>query len=271
MIESFFKDNYMKKLKPPTYHQTYIDTGNGPTVILLHGLFGNIKQWSPVIEALSKNHRVIVPRLPIFDSVTVPTNITQLVRLVHEFVEWHQLSSVTLVGHAVGGQLALFYAHQHPRYVERLVLVSSNGLLDRNLAADAGSLSPTSFDFINDKVHAAFHQPNETVTELATEIYEMVQSVPKRLALTSLLQSSLHSKVSSFLTRIDLPVLLIWGLQDQINSPNVALHFHDLLPNSTVKFIDECGHLPMVEKPDEFVQSVLSFLNHKSAGFQGLS
>ncbi|MFM7487166.1 MAG: alpha/beta fold hydrolase [Cytophagales bacterium] len=118
----------MKELKLPTYHQTYIDTGNGPTVILLHGLFGNIKQWSSVIEALSKNHRVIVPRLPIFDSVTVPTNITQLVRVLHEFIEWHQLSNVTLVGHAVGGQLALFYANQHPAHVERLVLVSSNGL-----------------------------------------------------------------------------------------------------------------------------------------------
>ena len=257
----------MKKPKPFAYHQTYIDTGKGPTVILLHGLFGNIKQWTPVIEALSRNHRVIVPRLPIFESVTVPTNITQLVRLLHEFVEWHQLSNVTLVGHAVGGQLALFYAHQHPRYVERLVLVSSNGLLDKNLAADAGSLSPTSFNFISEKVHAAFHRPNETETELATEIYEMVQSLPKRLALTSLLQSSLHSKVSSFLAKIDLPVLLIWGLQDQINSPNVALHFHDLLPNSTIKFIDQCGHLPMVEKPELFVQNVLSFLNQRQAIF----
>ncbi|MFM8832276.1 MAG: alpha/beta fold hydrolase [Cytophagales bacterium] len=257
----------MKKLKLPTYHQTYIDTGNGPTVILLHGLFGNIKQWSSVIEALSKNHRVIVPRLPIFDSGTVPTNITQLVRVLHEFIEWHQLSNVTLVGHAVGGQLALFYANQHPAHVERLVLVSSNGLLDKNLAADAGSLSPTSFDFISHKVHAAFHQPNETVTELATEIYELVQSVPKRLALTALLQSSLHSKVSSFLSKIDLPVLLIWGLQDQINPPQVALHFHDLLPNSTVKFIDKCGHLPMVEKPETFVEVILSFLNQRQAWF----
>ncbi len=255
----------MKKLKPFTYHQTYVDKGNGPTVILLHGLFGNIKQWASVIEALSKNYRVIVPRLPIFDLLTVPSNITQLVRLLHEFVEWHQLSNVTLVGHAVGGQLALFYAHQHPRHVERLVLVSSNGLLDKNLVAEAGSLSPTSFDFISDKVQAAFHQPNETVTELATEIYKLVQSAPKRLVLTSLLQSSLHSKVSSFLAKIDLPVLLIWGLQDQINSPNVALHFHDLLPNSTVKFIDQCGHLPMVEKPEVFAQNVLSFLNHKPA------
>ncbi|MFM7853823.1 MAG: alpha/beta fold hydrolase [Flammeovirgaceae bacterium] len=250
----------MKNWSTILYRQTYIDRGNGPTVVLLHGLFGNVKQWLPVVEGLCKNYRVLVPRLPIVDSALAPITINQLLTILHEFIEWHQLSNITLVGHAVGGQLALFYTHRHPSIVEKLVLVSSNGLLDKNLAAEAGSLSPTSFDFISQKVHAAFHQPNETVTELATEIYELVQSVPKRLALTSLLQSSLHSKVSSFLTKINLPVLLVWGLQDQINPPRVALHFHDLLPNSTIKFIDNCGHVPMLENPNEFVDAVQHFL-----------
>jgi pimeloyl-ACP methyl ester carboxylesterase len=247
----------------PVYHQAYVDKGEGAPVILLNGLFGNLKIWAPVVEALSKEYRVIVPRLPLFDSHMSMTSIKQLVRVLHDFVERHQLSGVTLVGHALGGQAALFYANQHPEVVDKLVLVSSSGLLDKDITSDSGTISPFSFDFINDKVRTAFHHPDEVATGLAKEIYQLVQDAPKRFALASLLQSSLHSSVSTFLSKLDLPVLLIWGLQDQVNPPDNALHFHDLLPNSTVKFIDQCGHLPMIEKPTCFVESIESFMKRK--------
>ncbi|MFM7428449.1 MAG: alpha/beta fold hydrolase [Flammeovirgaceae bacterium] len=135
--------------------------------------------------------------------------------------------------------------------------------MDKDITSDSGTISPFSFDFINDKVRTAFHQPDEAATGLAKEIYQFVQDAPKRFALTSLLQSSLHSSVSTFLSKLDLPVLLIWGLQDQVNPPDNALHFHDLLPNSTVKFIDQCGHLPMLEKPDCFVETIELFISKK--------
>lgn len=247
----------------PGYSQAYVDKGEGAPVILLNGLFGNLKIWAPVVEALSKEYRVIVPRLPLFDSHMSMTSIKQLVRVLHDFVEWHQLSGVTLVGHALGGQAALFYANQHPEVVDKLVLVSSSGLLDKDITSDSGTISPFSFDFINDKVRTAFHHPDEVATGLAKEIYQFVQDAPKRFALTSLLQSSLHSNVSSFVARLQLPVLLVWGLQDKISSPEVALHFHDLLPNSQVKFIDQCGHVPMIEKPEEFESHIKSFLKGK--------
>lgn len=67
--------------------------------------------------------------------------------------------------------------------------------------------------------------------------------------------------MTAFLRMLKLPVLLLWGLQDKITPPEVALKFHDLLPNATVKFVDQCGHLPMVERPDDYVRHVLSFLD----------
>jgi 2-hydroxy-6-oxonona-2,4-dienedioate hydrolase len=244
------------------YQQVYIDRGNGPVVILLHGLFGNISVWMPVVDELQKTHRVIIPRLPLFDLPLAQTNVSFLVRVLHEFIEWHQLSYVTLVGHAVGGQVALFYAHQHPEAVEKIVLVGSSGLMDQNPADDSGSSLPTNYNFISEKVRTAFYQEVPEVEKLTRDIYDTVQSLPKRMVLTSLVQSSLHSKVASFLGKLELPVLLIWGLQDKISPPEVALHFHDLLKNAEMKFIDKCGHVPMIEQTAEFNRALTQFLKH---------
>ena len=245
------------------FHQPYIDEGKGSVVILLHGLFGNINLWMPVVEELKKTHRVIIPRFPLFDLPIAQTNLSFLVRVLHDFIEWHQLSYVTLVGHAVGGQVALFYAHQHPDAVEKIVLVGSSGLIDQNPVDDSRASHPTNFHFISEKVRNAFYQEVPEVENLTRSIYETVQSLPKRMVLTSLVKSSLHSKVASFLGKLELPVLLIWGLQDKITPPEVALHFHDLLKNAEVKFIDQCGHVPMIEQTEKFNQYLYQFLKAK--------
>ncbi len=242
------------------FHRPYIDEGKGSVVILLHGLFGDINLWLPVVEELKKTHRVIIPRFPLFDLPIEQTNLSFLVRVLHDFIEWHQLSYVTLVGHAVGGQVALFYAHQHPDAVEKIVLVGSSGLIDQNPVDESGATHPANFHFISEKVRNAFYQEVPEVENQTRSIYETVQSLPKRMVLTSLVKSSLHSKVASFLGKLELPVLLIWGLQDKITPPEVALHFHDLLKNAEVKFIDQCGHVPMVEQTEKFNQHLYQFL-----------
>ena len=94
----------MKKINPPLYNQTYVNTGNGPVVILLHGLFGNFGLWKKTVHALNERYHVIVPRFPIFDLPLQNTNVKYLVKVLEEFIEWNQLKNVTLVGHAIGGQ-----------------------------------------------------------------------------------------------------------------------------------------------------------------------
>lgn len=84
------------------------------------------------------------------------------------------------------------------------------------------------------------------------------------LHITFLAQSSQKTNIAQFLYKLNLPVLLIWGLQDKITPPEVALHFHDLLRYGTVRFIDECGHLPMVEQAATYVKYIRSFLEGQS-------
>src|SRR4051812_24588270 len=110
----------------PKYSQSFIDVGEGAPVLLLHGMFGNLSMWKCTIESLKKNFRVIVPRVPLFDLPGEPTNVKELSTHLRDFIEWHRLSHVSLVGHGVGGQLALAYAAEHPRKVNKIVVTGTD-------------------------------------------------------------------------------------------------------------------------------------------------
>lgn len=248
----------MKKTNPPLYNQAYITVGQGPVVILVHGLFGNLAMWKTVIDALKNDYKVIVPRLPLFELPIENTTVKYLTKTLHDFIDWHQLTDVTLVGHAMGGQVALMYTHQYPQNVDRLILTSSTGLLEKSAFTESANI--TDYNYIQDRVEDAFYYKYLVSEDMVNEIYTTVQNIPKRLAIGSIARSAEHSRVTSFLNRIDHPVLLMWGLQDKITTPESALHFHDLLPNSEVKFMDECGHLPMVEQAEQYTKHLLRFL-----------
>jgi 2-hydroxy-6-oxonona-2,4-dienedioate hydrolase len=252
----------MKRSNPPLYHQAYIDAGQGPIVILLHGLFGNVSLWKSTIDVLKESHRVIVPRLPIFDLPIQHTNVKYLSTVLHDFIEWHGLTDVVLLGHALGGQVALLYAHEHSNNVQKIILTGSAGLFENSPFAEDASALPTDFDYVHEKVSEAFYQTHAIPGRLVDEIYSAVRNIPKRLTLGSFARSSRQNNVAVLLNKLDHPILLLWGMEDKITPPEVALHFHDFLQNSEIRFIDECGHVPMLEKPDAFNQHVNSFLKN---------
>lgn len=245
----------------PVYNQAYIDAGDGPVVILLHGLFGKLAMWKPAVEALRKNFRVVVPRLPIFDLPAERTNIHHLSDLLDQFIEYHRLRDVSLVGHAIGGQVALCYAHDHPRNVNRIVLTGSAGLFDSTDFQAATSADVSDYNYVDEQVRSAFFRSDEAPEALVDEIYATVQNVEKRENISSLIESSRQNGVEMFLNKLDHRVMLLWGLEDKITPPEVALHFHDFLQNSEVRFIEKTGHLPMVEEPELFSKHLLSFLD----------
>ena len=251
----------MKKTNPPLYNQTYVNTGVGPMVIFLHGLFGNFGLWKKTVDALKDKYRVIVPRFPIFDLPIQNTNIKYLVKVLEEFIEWNQLTNVTLVGHAIGGQVALLYTYTHPTIVERLVLTGSAGLFENSNFDEVTPSEINDYGFIQEKVREAFYEPEVAPSHFVEEIYNTVQNIPMRLTIGSFIRSSKKNSVTYFLNKIDHPILLLWGLEDRITPPEVAMHFHDFLQNSEIKFIQRCGHVPMVENPEEFNKHLLNFLN----------
>jgi len=204
------------------YDQAFIDTGKGPVVILIHGLFGPIGMWRSTIDALKSNYRVIVPRLPIFEVTNEFSDIRYAAKALHQFIEINGLYDVSLVGHDAGGHVAVMYAHDHPGNVMRIVLSGVSG-------------------------------PAYQTEEIVHEVYAHRQPC--------LPAGKAGTPVEPFLNKIDHHVMLLWGLEDKITPPEVSFHFHDFLQNSEVRFLENSGHLPMIEEPEAFAKHLISFLN----------
>lgn len=198
---------------------------------------------------------------PSFDLQMHHANVKYLAEILHEFIEWNKLSDVTLVGHAIGGQVALLYAARFPENVRLIVLTASFGLLENYPSLDGSSSDLSDLLFIKEQVEFAFFESGNAPKELVNEVYDTVCDIPKRLTVDMLSRSSRQSNVASILNRLDHPTLLIWGLSDPITPPEVALHFHDFLKNSEIKFIEKCGHVPMVEQPHTFNRHLIDYLN----------
>lgn len=247
----------MNNKPKPFYTQAYIDRGTGHPVVLLHGLFGNISMWRSVVRDLEDQYRVIIPRLPIFDLPVQYVNIEYMTDVLHEFLDWHQLGNVTLVGHEAGGQIALMYAHRYPQNLDRLVLSGSTGLLDR-IHLDTDEVD---YDFVTEKVKDGFYDDALVTGNLINRVYATLQQPSSRYAIENIMKPSEQNDVRSFLSSINIPVLLLWGAEDRITPVHAAYHFHDLLPNAELRIIGACGHLPVVEQPQLFNEYLLSFLN----------
>lgn len=241
------------------YDQSYIDKGVGEPIILLHGLFGNLSNWRSVIDHFSPKYRVIIPRLPIFEMPKGQANLERLTDILEEFITAHKLRSFTLVGNSLGGHLALVFAMRHPEKVKRIILTGSSGLFENSLGTTFPRVKD--YGYIKERVEHTFHNKSVVTKEIVDEVFESVQEVPKTLSIIGLARSAQKNNLAASLHKINTPVLLVWGLQDTITPPEVALHFHDLLPFSELKFIDNCGHVPMMEHPQVFNAHLEKFLN----------
>ncbi|HEY9047443.1 MAG TPA: alpha/beta fold hydrolase [Ohtaekwangia sp.] len=235
-----------------------IDTGEGEPMLLLHGLFGNLSNWSRVVDEFSTTHRVLVPRLPLYSSPVSRERLNDLTNYIADFVDHHGFSKVTIMGNSLGGHIALLYAWQHPSRVYRLVLAGSSGIFENSFGGTFPRVKD--YDYIKEKVASTFYKQEVVTKELVDEVYDTVQSRSNTLSIIGLARAAQRHNITGQLSDIYTPTLLIWGLQDVITPPEVALEFHRHLPLSSVVFLDHCGHVPMMEQPVLFNRHVRKFL-----------
>ncbi len=228
----------------------FIEEGSGPTLLLLHGLFGALSNWVDVVERFSKKYRVVIPLMPIYTLPILNTNVKALARFVTDFIEYKNLSDIILVGNSLGGHVTLVYVKEHPEKVKAMVLTGSSGLYEN---AMGGSFPRREdYDFIKQKVEITFYDPKTATKELVDECYGIVNDKGKLIRILSLAKSAIRHNMSDDLKDMRTPTCLIWGKQDTVTPPEVAEEFHRLLPNNDLFWIDKCGHAPMMERPHEF-------------------
>jgi len=236
----------------------YLEVGEGDTLMLLHGLFGALSNFSDLIEKFRTTHKVVVPLLPLFDLDILHTSVTGLAKHVTQFVEHRGYEKINLLGNSLGGHVALVYTLKHPEKVNSLILTGSSGLFENAM----GDSYPKrgDYEYIKNKTAQTFYDPAVATTELVDEVFEITKNRVKVIKIIALAKSAIRNNLGDELNQIKIPTCLIWGKNDIVTPPFVAEEFKKLIPQSELHFIDKCGHAPMMEVPKEFNEILSKFL-----------
>ena len=240
----------------------YLEVGEGEPLMLLHGLFGALSNFSHLIEKFRTTHKVIVPILPLFDLDILHTSVTGLAKYVSKFIEYKDYNQIHLLGNSLGGHVGLIYALKQPERIKSLTLTGSSGLFENAM----GDSYPKrgDYEYIKNKTAQTFYDPAVATTELVDEVFEITRNRIKVIKIIALAKSAIRNNLGEELNQIKIPTCLIWGKNDIVTPPFVAEEFHKLIPQSELHFIDKCGHAPMMEVPHEFNAILGKFLTKLS-------
>ena len=251
-----------------TLHQSdkfeYLEEGEGQPLILLHGLFGSLSNFDALIEGFKQTHRVLVPVLPLFTLPTREITVSNLAKHVQDFMAHKELSKAHVLGNSLGGHVGLVLTLAAPQLVHTLTLTGSSGLFEQGL----GKTFPQrqNYEYMRENTANIFYDKSMATKELVDDVFELVNNRDKCLAIVVAAKSAMKHNLEHELGEIKVPTLLIWGKQDTITPPFVAEEFDAKIPNTTLHFIEECGHAPMMEKPVAFVQHLGVFLKQYGEG-----
>jgi len=237
----------------------YIETKGGEeNLLLLHGLFGALSNFGGIIEHFADKYNVVVPLLPIFELPIRKVSVTGLVDHVARFVEFKQYDKVHVLGNSLGGHISLLYVLAHPERVSSVILTGSSGLFESAMGTSFPKRGD--YDFIKNKTEGTFYDPSVASKELVDEVYDIVNDRNKAIRIIATAKSAVRHNLGDKLHQVAAPALLIWGKQDQITPDFVGEKFNELIENSTLHFIEECGHAPMMEHPETFNKLLEDFL-----------
>ncbi|MBO4234452.1 alpha/beta hydrolase [Riemerella anatipestifer] len=237
----------------------FIEEGEGHPLVLLHGLMGGLSNFDDMIKFFSEEgYKVYVPELPIYDLPILNTNLTAIFKFVAKFIKEEIKKPVTVVGNSMGGHIGLILTLAKPELVKNLVLTGSSGLYEKSF----GDSFPRKGDkeYIRKKTQEVFYDPAVATDQLVDEVFSVVNDRMKGIKTVMLARSAIKHNMVKDLPKITCPTCIIWGKQDNVTPPEVAVDMHKYIPNSDLYWIDKCGHAAMMEKPQEFNEILLSWL-----------
>ena len=261
----------------------YLDSGQGPAVMFIHGLTGSHRNWAHLVGKLNAEHRVLAPDLfghGASDKLMGDYSLAGHAATLRDLLDRLEIERVTLVGHSFGGGIAMQFCYLFPERVERLVLVSSGGLgrsvsplLRAATLPGAGVVLPLiASDWVRGRVEAAGRilttrgwQLSSDTTEIWRGFTSLADADSRRafLATTRGVIDPGGQTVTAHdhLPRaIEVPTLVVWGTRDRMIPAWHATTAHQVIADSRVVLFEGAGHFPHLDQPERFAQLLSDFI-----------
>ncbi|MDH4268637.1 MAG: alpha/beta hydrolase [Deltaproteobacteria bacterium] len=264
----------------------FVEEGKGQPILFLHGLGGSWKDWAANLSFFPTFYQAMAIDFPGFGDSDKPEtdySISWLTTIVEKFLRERKLDQAIVVGHSMGGLVALNLAAQPGSPVKNLVVADVVGIGDKaeflSYALTKKIMGPESrFETFEGLLREEFKAMVENFIkgQKPKTSKEFFQSVPKNpltgkplLPMTPAVQMSasiIDFDIRPQLASIRQPTLILWGSKDPIAPPQDASFLKSKIPQASLEILENCGHSPMQDLPDRFNQEVEKFLQAAESG-----
>ena len=241
----------------------YAEIGEGTPILVLHGLMGGLSNFDGVTEYFpQQGYKVVIPELPLYKMPLLKTGLGTLSKYISEFIKYKAYEKVILLGNSLGGHIALLTSKLYPEHIKAMIITGSSGLYESAM----GESYPRrgDYNFIKKKAEEVFYDPAVATQEIVDEVFETVNDRNKLIRTLAISKNAIRHNMAKDLPKMNIPTCIIWGKQDGVTPPEVAIEFHQLLPDSDLFWIDKCGHAAMMEHPGEFNRILSNWLTKRA-------
>ena len=244
----------------------YHEAGQGPNLIFLHGLGSNAGIWAPNIGAASERYHVYALDQIGFgesDKPLIDYKIQTFVEFLQGFMQALAIPKASLVGNSLGGWIAADFAAQHPEMVDKLVLVDAAGMRwaagPRALPVD---LNPSSLVAMRKILEFIIYDKQSITDALVRQAFESHLKRGDGYTIQRVMAGAFATDQfeDEKLGSIHAPTQVLWGRDDALIPLSSAERYQKGIAGAKLVVIDQCGHIPQIEKPQEFNKALLEFL-----------
>ncbi|MFD1141691.1 alpha/beta fold hydrolase [Larkinella insperata] len=235
-----------------------------PVIVLIHGHGVNASIWDGVYDNLSADFSIVKPD---FSAHTGHESIDAYAEEVFSQLQTSQIQSSVLIGHSMGGYIALAFAEQHPEMVKGLVLINSTAFADDEAKKQSRQKAIETMEqngagaFIEQTVPKMFGESyTQSQSEGVKKQVEVFSALPAEALIAGVKAMASRQDRTHVLKEASFPVLLIAGQEDQIIPFAKSQELFEAAPQARTVVLEKAGHLGMIESPDEVIQAIREFV-----------
>jgi len=262
---------------------SYLDSGDGPAVLFIHGLTGSHRNWARLVDTLNHDHRVLAPDLFGHGVSAKPMGDYSLgahAATLRDLLDLLGIDRVTLVGHSFGGGIAMQFCYLFPQRVGRLVLVATGGL-GRDVSPLLRSAALPGAEWVLPLIASSWvrghvenlgrtlarmgWRPTPEVTQ-AWHGFTSLSDADTRRAFLATTRSVIDpggqtvTALRHLPMAVQIPTLVVWGTRDRMIPPWHATTAQQVIPGSRVELFEGAGHFPHLDEPDRFADLLGDFI-----------